>query len=124
MDKPAAHTFRKEERLCSHKAIDELFKGGHKSMSAYPIRAVLMRSDHSSTRVLMSVPKRLFKRAVCRNRVKRQLREAYRLNKAELGPQQEGLNIAFLWLSSELFPSHVVSEKMYNLLHRIHESDF
>lgn len=122
MDKPTAHTFGKDEKLCSHKAIDELFEGGHLSLSAYPIRAVLMRSDCTSTRVLMSVPKRLFKRAVHRNRVKRQLREAYRLNKTLLDPQ-EGMNIAFLWLSKELFPTHVVSEKMHNLLRRIHESN-
>ena len=123
MDNVGSHTFLKEERLCSRKVLEELFGGGHQSVSAFPIRAVFMRSEQPGVRVLMSVSKRYFKRAVKRNRIKRQLREAYRLQKEVLLPQlQGGLDIAFLWTSAEMLPTEKVFQKMKNLLCRIQES--
>ena len=71
---------------------------------------------------MVSVSKRFFKRAVKRNRVKRQLREAYRLNKHILNPTNGGINIAFLWNSNEILPTEKVMEKMKNLLNKINES--
>ena len=116
------HTLGKHEKLCSKLAIEELFQGGHRSMAAYPIRAVYMPAQTPGFRILVSVSKRHFKRAVLRNRVKRQIREAYRLNKSILEPMKvEGMNIAFLWLSNELFPTTVVTAKIQNLLQRIYE---
>jgi len=122
MDKPPRHTLPKSERLCSKKAIDALFAGGNKSFSAYPIRVVYMERPEPGVQILLSVSKRRFKHAVDRNRVKRQMREAYRLNKHIL-PADKGLFIAFIWLSDELFPSQVVTERIINLLNRILEND-
>ena len=122
MDSLVPHTLGKEERLCSRKAIDELFGGGHKSVTAYPIRAVYMPSQEEGVRVMVSVSKRHFKRAVKRNRIKRQLREAYRLQKELLLPPDGGLDIAFLWTSPELLPTEKVFLKMKNILQRISES--
>lgn len=115
-------TLSKHERLCSLLAIEELFKGGHHSMAAYPVRAVYRTTDTPGIRILVSVSKRHFKRAVIRNRVKRQIREAYRLNKSILEPLQgQGMHIAFLWMSREVFPSKVVAAKVQNLIQRIYE---
>ena len=122
MDSLVPHALGKEERLCSRKAIDELFGGGHKSVTAYPIRAVYMPSQEEGVRVMVSVSKRHFKRAVKRNRIKRQLREAYRLQKELLLPLDGGLDIAFLWTSPELLPTEKVFLKMKNILQRISES--
>ncbi len=122
MDSPVPHTLGKEERLCSRKAIEELFGGGHKSVTAYPIRAVYMPSGQTGVRVMVSVSKRHFKRAVKRNRIKRQLREAYRLQKELLLPLASGLDIAFLWTSADLLPTEKVFQKMKNILQRIRES--
>jgi len=123
MDSVATHTFPKEERLCSRKVLEELFGGGHKSVSAFPIRAVFMPSEQAGVRVMISVSKRYFKRAVKRNRIKRQLREAYRLQKELLLPLDDGgLDIAFLWTSAEMLPTEKVFQKMHNLLCRIRES--
>ena len=122
MDSLAPHTLPKEERLCSRKAIDELFGGGHKSVTAFPIRAVYMQGEQTGVRIMVSVSKRYFKRAVKRNRIKRQLREAYRLQKELLQPLDGGLDIAFLWTSGEILPTEKVFQKMKNLLQRIHES--
>nr|AIF26872.1 hypothetical protein [uncultured bacterium fosmid pJB135F11] len=114
------NTFDKSERLCSKKAIDDLFQGGQRSYAAYPVRVVFRHSDTPENRILVSVSKRHFKRAVKRNRVKRQIREAYRLNRNLLS--SSGLDIAFLWLSDDLYPSDIVTEKVKNLLSRIQEN--
>lgn len=117
-----SHTLPKEERLCSRKALEELFGGGHKSISAFPIRAVFMPNELGMVRIMVSVSKRYFKRAVKRNRIKRQLREAYRLQKELLQPLKGGLDIAFLWNSDEMLPTETVFLKMQNILQRIHEN--
>ena len=69
----------KNEKLKSQKAIEQLFAEG-KSVSAYPLRMVYL-DNQSQLKVGVSVSKRNFKLAVHRNRVKRLLREGYRLNK-------------------------------------------
>ena len=79
-------TFGKQEKLKSRKLIERLFEEG-KSVKKYPIRLVYLQTDHTSdlpAQVGFSVPKRHFKRAVDRNRIKRLLREAYRIQKKEL----------------------------------------
>ena len=115
-------TLPKEERLCSRKVLEELFEGSNKSIMAYPIRVVFQKTEETGIRIMVSVSKRFFKRAVKRNRIKRQLREAYRLNKHILKPSNGGINIAFLWTSNELLPTIKVMEKMQNLLTKINES--
>ena len=86
-----------------------MFEGGHsKSFSIFPIRVVYMPVEQGEVpaTILISVSKRRFKRAVKRNRVKRQIREVYRKNKQPLldGLQNKGqrLAIAFIYLSDEL----------------------
>ena len=72
--------------------------------------------------VLISVPKKRLHHAVDRNRVKRQIREAYRLQKHLLTviiPQEQTVDIAFVWLSDKLLPSAEVNSRMKNLLERI-----
>ena len=124
------YTLRKSERTCSKIAIDNLFKGGHsRSLSAFPIRVVYLVSDtpqQEQCQIMVSVPKKCFKRAVKRNRVKRQIREAYRLNKAIVTEQMkkhEGkyLTMAFIWLAAELHDTDEIKSKMINLLGRISE---
>lgn len=124
------YTLRKSERICSKIAIDNLFKGGHsRSLSAFPIRVVYLVSDtpqQEQCQIMVSVPKKCFKRAVKRNRVKRQIREAYRLNKAIVTEQMkkhEGkyLAMAFIWLDAELHDTDEIKSKMINLLGRISE---
>lgn len=81
-------TFKKEEKLKKLKEIDRLFKEGN-SFHIYPLRWVWVSTKESiqtfsPTQVAVSVSKRKFKLAVDRNRVKRLMREAWRLNKHSL----------------------------------------
>ena len=121
MKRPDRFTFRSSERLRSRKDIQQLFTKGNKSLLAYPLRAVIAPSGKDGVSILISVSKRHFKRAVKRNRVKRQIREAYRTSKALLDGCDR-LNIAFLWLSDELLPTEIVRQKVRNLLIRCAES--
>ena len=75
--------------------------------------------------ILVSVSKRRFKRAVKRNRVKRQIREAYRMNKhgllAVLTEKKCRLAVAFIYLSDQLVDSSVIEDRMKTALARIAE---
>lgn len=119
-------TLRKAERQHKQLIIGKLFEGEGKSMSAFPLRAVYMlteRDEEAPASILVSVPKRHFKRAVKRNRTKRQIREAYRNNKPSLhqalADKPYGLVIAFIWLDKELHESREIDTKVKSLLERI-----
>lgn len=121
------HRFPKAEHLRLRNDIDALFSAGAKALTAYPLRVVYREVNHKEgpkVKVLLSVPKRKLRHAVDRNRAKRQLREAYRLNKPTLletlGDKQ-GLHLAFMWLSDKPVDSKVIEKKVINLLHRIGE---
>jgi ribonuclease P protein component len=82
----SAHTFTKHEKLCSLKQLDELFEAG-KGFYQSPFRFVYLQTDYPQAfpvKVVISVAKRNFKKAVDRNRIKRLIRENYRLLKPEL----------------------------------------
>lgn len=126
------NTLCKEERLHGRNAVEKLFKdAGSRSMVAFPVRVVYVLAPPQAdtcvnTRMLVSVPKRQFKRAVKRNRVKRQVREAYRKYKhglieavSRIGEQH--LSLAFVWLDSKLYDTNVVEKKVEKLLLRIEE---
>lgn len=79
------YSFSKEERLCSVKLIDKLFHSGS-SFLLYPFRIIWLKETlpaGTPVQVLISVPKKKFKRAVDRNLLKRRIREIYRLQKSE-----------------------------------------
>ena len=76
--------------------------------------------DYPTLSILISVPKKKFKRAVKRNRVKRQIREAYRKNKFilkdVLDKENKKAAIAFIWLGNELYESSDIENKVVKLL--------
>ena len=122
-------TFRKQERMVSLKLIESLFGGGcSQSVAAFPLRAVYMLSERQTgdapVQLLISVPKKRFKHAVDRNRVKRQIREAFRQHKDLLWqnvPEEQCLLLAFIWLSDGHCSSKEVTQRVVGLMKRISE---
>ena len=129
MPSSTRNTFKKSERLCSRLLMERLFQGDSKSVSAYPMRAVFLPVDKSvqqGVSVLISVPKKRFHDAVDRNRVKRQIREAYRKLKhslvANMVSREEGLLIAFIYVSAKIESTAYVEKRMSRLLEKISEA--
>ena len=122
-----ANTLHKVERLDKKKIIEKMFAGGSRSFSVFPLRVVYLPVDEleADASILISVSKRRFKRAVKRNRVKRQIREAYRVNKHELlnilVERKCRLAIAFIYLSDQLVESSIIEDRMRIALVRITE---
>lgn len=123
----AAPTFRKQERIVSTRLIEMLFgKGDSQSLAAFPLRTVFLQITRQEkcapVQILISVPKKRFKHAVDRNRVKRQIREAYRHHKQILDgttAEDRQLIIAFIWLSDRHCPSSVIEKKVVGILQHI-----
>jgi ribonuclease P protein component len=106
-------TFRKEEKLNKEIWIQELFEKGS-SFHLYPFKVIYLPhpdTQYPITQVLISVSKRLFKRAVDRNLIKRRIREAYRLNKHHLPATRQWL-IAYIYIAKEILPSSTIHAKL------------
>lgn len=131
----------KAERLSSRKAIERLFAEG-KSLKAYPIRLLYLPLTEAEARasvlpssskladetprfqVLFSVPKRLVRKAVHRNRIKRQLREAFRLNKANYASELKNYYlIALIYMSREQQPFAQTQDKLKEAFLRLLSTD-
>jgi len=121
------HSFVKQEHLCGEKRITRVFTQGE-AFIAYPLRVVYViepKKDLLPASIMVSVPKKRFKRAVKRNLLKRRMREAYRLNKNEL---TEALNarglqihVAFNYVSDEVMEFDQIEKKMKVALLRLIE---
>jgi len=119
------NSFPKSEHLCGDKRIGQLFTQGD-AFIAYPLRVVYLiapKKDVEFASVMVSVPKKRFKRAVKRNRLKRLMREAYRLNKqplvALLKENDLQLHIAFNYVSDDELDFVAVEKKMKVALQRL-----
>ncbi len=125
------HTLTKCERLHSRSDVEALFSGGSRSMAAFPLRLVYHIASRgvvdAPAEMLVSVPKKYFKRAVKRNRVKRQVREAFRKNKGiiaeslDVNMPDKKVMMAFIWLDDRLYSTSDVAEKVERLMTRLSE---
>lgn len=118
MSERNSFSFNKEEKIIGDNRINNLFKNG-KSFLSFPLRVVYLKTDYSlqsSISVLISVPKKRIKNAVKRNRIKRQVREAYRLNKQYLNSITEKigchLDIAFVFVKDEMIDYSAIEKGM------------
>jgi|TARA_B110000238_G_scaffold188720_1_gene220039 ribonuclease P protein component len=112
--------FPKSEKLKSKKTIELLFAEG-KSVSKHPVKVFYLPSENAKkTQVAFTVSKRNFKNAVDRNRIKRQLREAYRLQKHLLKNEEElKFTLFFLYIGNEKLPYSAIETSIKFLINKI-----
>ncbi|MDR0686312.1 MAG: ribonuclease P protein component [Dysgonamonadaceae bacterium] len=116
------HVFQKKEKISLKNEIELVFAKGE-SFLLYPLRVIYVQHPPTSgaqAAILISVPKKRLKKAVSRNRVKRFVREAYRLNKNELVKSlaETGKNLlaAFVFVGNSLPDYHEVEISLKNSL--------
>ena len=120
-------TFCKAERLNKKLIIDKLCAGGNASMSAFPLRALYMPMPKGEVPVsiFISVPKRRLHNATDRNRMKRQIREAYRCSKYKLWKimeeKESSMAIAFICIADKPCTTDNIRRSVYKILRRIEE---
>ncbi|MBC7694473.1 MAG: ribonuclease P protein component [Burkholderiales bacterium] len=121
-------TFTKIERLCSKKAIDNLFSKG-KSKTQFPLKLIYKPTEFESPfplRAMFVVPKKKHKRANKRNTIKRRMREVYRLNKHTLyeALKTQKLDVMFICLTSEEIEYSVIEKCMCQLMETLGKQEF
>lgn len=116
------YTFDKEERICSKKLLDKLFSEGRSFMN-YPFKVTFLiyplLSNYAAQTVFV-VSKRRFKKAVDRNRIKRLIRESFRLNKSSLYNILNDKNIKILisinYIANEELNFHQLEAQMKSVI--------
>lgn len=117
-------SFKKRERLTSSKSISLLFQEGQ-SRSSFPLRILfsVREAGDIPAAVGISVPKRLFKRAVDRNLLKRRIREAYRLNKkyfyTRLEEKNLKLNLVIQYQHKEILDFKSIEKGLQKVLDKV-----
>ncbi len=124
-------TFKKSERLCNKNLIGRLFGNG-KSFFEYPFKIMYLTIESGfrgfeeyPARVLFTISKRKFKKAVQRNRLKRLMREGYRKNKGQLyealNEKNQKIVLAFVYTAKETMPYSEIEKKIKAALLRLQQ---
>lgn len=121
-------TLGKNERLKSRKSIERLFSEGKKVQNG-PFRLLYIHSPVAGTaalRMAASVSSKHFKKATDRNRIKRLMREAWRLQKnglfQALQEQSGQLDVFIIYTDKELPPWDLVRSKTGQLIQQLHRA--
>ena len=117
MSLPQAHTLPKEERLCGKTTVSALLSDGKWGATEHLRFCWAGGRETPANRLMVSVPKKCFKRAVRRNLLKRRLREAYRLQKEQLAPG--GIDLLLSYSHAEIADFSVLYAEVGDILERI-----
>ncbi len=117
-------TYSRNQKLKSRKLLGNLFATG-KSLNAFPLKLVYQTNSPVNGEVLMAgvgASSRHFKKAVDRNRIKRLLRESYRLQKKVLHeglPKDFQWQLFFIYTGKDLPDGKIIAEKMQILMQKL-----
>ena len=117
MDAPQSHTLSKEERLCGKTTVAALISSGKWGNTPHLRFCWTAGREDGINRIMVSVPKKFFKRAVKRNLLKRRLREAYRLQKQLLPPG--GIDLLLAYSHPEIADFQTIYAEVSDILQRI-----
>lgn len=122
---PSGNTLPKLQRLYGKKAVSLLFSSGT-SFFQYPFKIVTSSPSEQAKvplRFMVSISKRNFKNATDRNRIKRQVREAWRTQKQPLievlVQQQKNLEVALIFTAKNILPSSEINSKIKRVITRL-----
>lgn len=111
-------SYGKSEKLKSKKSIELLFTEGD-SVSSFPLRFIYINNS-SDSRIGVSVPKKKVPKAVDRNRIKRLMRESYRLNKSVFEEfNKTGILGMFLFVDRNEWSQEHLNMKMKKLAEKL-----
>lgn len=108
-------TLPKSERLKSKTAISALMTKGRWGRTEALKYCYLKKDESVPNKIMVSVPKRMFKQAVRRNLLKRWLREAYRVRKDMV----RGIDILFIYNINEILPHEEIEKQVEDILHEL-----
>lgn len=116
-------TFTKSERLCSKVILDKVFETG-KIIVVPSFKLIWLKADEAEeqpVQIVITVPKRNFKRAVDRNLLKRRIREAYRKNKSMVYAKikDQTFYLMLIYTGKEMMEYKSAEEKIIKLLQRL-----
>ena len=120
MSAPQGHTLPKEERLCGKTTVSALISDGKWGATAHLRYCWAAGRDSDRNRLMVSVPKKFFKRAVRRNLLKRRMREAYRLQKELL--TGTGIDLMLSYSHAEIADFATIYAEVTTILGRISSS--
>ena len=120
-----AHTYPRKEKLKSKKLIEALFIEG-RSVKSFPLRLIYMetplKEEGISHQVSVSVSKRNFKLAVSRNRIKRLMRESYRLHKDHIAIKGTTFVMLIIYTGREEVSQQQLHKAMVKLIKRFNDA--
>ena len=123
----ADYSYNKTEKLKSRKMLNEIFTSG-KSFSVFPVKVfyILPATKEHTVNAGVGVSAKNFRKAVERNRIKRLLRECYRLNKLSLhetvAGKQKSIAVFFLYIGKEMPEYAMLNEKMQKAITKLEEA--
>ena len=120
MEQQTRNTLPKKERLCGKTGISMLLaKGKHGNVPG--MRYICLKgTGQEENRIMVSVPKKLFKRAVKRNLLKRRIRESYRKQKHNL-TTEGGLDVLFMYSTKEILSYEEIYSAVGNIIEKINQ---
>ena len=122
METAQTNTLPKEERLCGKTGISHLLAKGRHGNVPNMRYLCLTNNGKEFNRIMVSVPKKLFKRAVKRNLLKRRIRESYRKQKHDLN-LKSGVDLLFMYSTKEVLSYEDIYKTVGQIIRKINESE-